>query len=105
MPEPRPIALRVLVNRCNRELVDGIDHPDVRNLEIMPIMRRLAGDDLAAWTGDRFTCRPELHAAGADELARIIDEWARPQRHLAAVTDGAAGASDSADHETSTATG
>ena len=91
------------VNRRNRELVESIDSPDVRFLEVMPIARRLVGDDLVAATGDGFHYSPELHAAVADELADIIEEWARPQPHLAVPAASDAGAIDGAEHETSTA--
>jgi hypothetical protein len=91
------------INRCNRELVEKIGHPDVRYLEIMPITRQLVGDDLAAATGDGFHYSPELHVAVADELARIIEEWARTQPHLAVASPGDARSIDGAEHETSTA--
>ena len=91
------------VNERNSELVVSIDHPDVRYLEIMPITRRLVGDDLAAATGDGFHWSPELHAAIAEEVADVIEEWAKLQPHLAVGTTGDARPIDRTQHETSTA--
>ncbi len=74
-------------NKAMKELVEGLDLPNVRWFSMSEISGRLYGDDLQAATPDGFHYTPELHRAIGEELASEILKWAETQPHLQPAPD------------------
>ncbi|HET7683431.1 MAG TPA: GDSL-type esterase/lipase family protein [Marmoricola sp.] len=71
------------MNRANREAIARLGEAEIRFVEIMPIVERVAGGDVEAAAPDGIHYTPALHRAVGQELASQVLEWART-----AVPDG-----------------
>ena len=73
------------VERLNddlRALVERIDRPNVRFVQITDLMSRFdPGEPEDLWA-DGIHFSPEFHRAIGEKFAGIIDEWAKGQEHL-----------------------
>ena len=73
----------VKLNAALRALVDDVDRPNVRFVEVSDLMQKFdPGTPETLWA-DGIHFSPEFHRAIGEKLSGIVEDWASGQSHLA----------------------